>query len=131
MHKLSSNSYSLTRQLIQTFHPTMDKLLFVCFLTQIVSVVCLNLPLHWDGGDDNQEQISKRDNSADVAEEVSNEVLQYETKWFCCQLNKKENRCLKEMKEYPKNVYVPKGMKCWAGDKPPLKFTLFMSKKYK
>lgn len=48
--------------------------------------------------------------------------------WFCCQLNKKEDKCLKEMKDFPKRIYVPRGMKCWYGEAPPISYTYYMPK---
>lgn len=45
---------------------------------------------------------------------------------FCCQLNKGEDRCIKEMRSYPADAFVPKGMKCWFNEKPPLSYVLFL-----
>lgn len=46
--------------------------------------------------------------------------------WFCCQLNKEGDRCVKEIRSYPVGAFVPKGMKCWQNEVPPLSYVVFL-----
>lgn len=88
-----------------------------------------------------QEQKSESDSNqiqwhnevTEATAQASNEVPKFFTYirdpdnfWFCCQLNRAEDRCTKEMKGYPRGIYVPKGMKCWYKEFPPLSYTVFL-----
>lgn len=70
--------------------------------------------------------VDENSNHVITKEETDGSVVKNPSKWFCCVLDDVQERCIRAMRSYPAGSYVPRGMKCWGDEDPPLSYVLFL-----